>query len=502
MNYIELIILGITLFFIANGALWGFIRGRNRSILRISIIIGILILCFIVKNPIVDAILEIEVDGKTLGDSMVEAMGDDLASLGDMLIALVKGVIGFLLFVIMFLLLKFLTLIIVYPILKIFVKKEGRIDNDNPYQNPNGNPYNTSNGQYVEPYPTNTKSQYKLQRGFGAIIGAIQGLVICIFIIGPIVCTLLTASTVVGMYNSISEGITDKNDTIQNDEDAKEEIILLDNSIVNDGGSISSSSGNETNDDFLSNILSMLEELNDSAIVKVYKFSSGWVYDGITKTTYIMVVTDEDGIEKEVEVSVSLDSVGEIIEVASTVVVEFTDLSEAIEELSNGAQDESLTSDVLVKLGNCLISIGKSLDNLSKDSKLLLDDMGTMIIDMIMEESDSEEANEEMAFLYDFKFSELDLFSIGEVLVEFAPYITEEENIDEDNALTDDQIDKFVKCVINNASFLELVFANLDEDISLDISERYYSRIKTSIDKQAENQETKDKLYNWFCIEK
>lgn len=501
MNYIELIILGFTLLFIANGALWGFIRGRNRSILRISIIIGILILCFIVKNPIVDAIFEIEVDGQTLGNSIVEAMGDDLASLSDMLIPLIKGIIGFLLFIIMFFILKILTLIIVYPILKIFVKKEGRIDNDNPYQNPNGNPYNTSNGEYVEPYPTNPKPQYKLQRGFGAIIGAISGFVICIFILGPIVCTLSTASTVVSMYNSISEGTTDENDTIQYDEDVKEEIILLDNSIVDAGGSISSSSGNETNDDFLSNILSMFEELNDSAIVKVYKFSSSWIYDGLTKTTYIMVVTDEDGIEKEVEVSVSLDSVGEIIEVASTVVVEFTDLSEVIEELSNGAQDESLSSDVLVKLGNCLINIGNSLDNLSKDSKSLLDDMGTMIIDMIMEESDSEETNEEMAFLYDFKFSELDLTSIGKLLVEFAPYITDEENLD---TLTNDKIDMFVECVIKNIKFIDLIFANLDlEDEDLfDFGEKYYSQIKTSIDKQATDKETKDKLYKWFCIEK
>lgn len=489
MNYFELIILGLTLFFILNGALWGFIRGRNRSILRISIVIGVLIICFILKNPIVDAIFDIEISGQTIGESLIEAMGDELAGLGDMLIALVKGILGFLIFIIMFVVLKFITLIILYPILKIFVKKEGQIDeNDNPYDNQNQNPYNNGQVQYVNQPPVSYKTKFKLQRGFGALIGALQGLVICIFIIGPIVCVLSTASTVVGMVDSISDSTG--NDEISYQDD-KEEIILLDNSI-------------ETGDEDSTNIwLKFLLDFNDCTISKVYKVSSGWVYDGITKSTYTLVVTDEDGKENKVIVSVSLDSVGEIIEVASTVVTEFADLTELIEELEKSAEADTINSELLEKLGNSLINIGNSLNGLSKDSKSLLDNIGSMIIDMIMEESDSEDANEEMTFLYDFKFSELDLTSIGEALVDFAPYITEEKDFED---LTDEEldnlVDKIVNCMIQNISFLDLLFANIGEDdISLDVGEEYYSYFKESIDKHAKDQETKEKLYDLFGIE-
>ena len=120
------IIMGFTIFCIVWGFLLGLIRGGNRSILRFIMILGCAVGAFFLKDLLIDVAMTLEIEGQTVEDMLVGALmeSSELPEyLSQLIISLVEVVIGLVCFLVIFFALQFISWLILFPILKIFVRK-------------------------------------------------------------------------------------------------------------------------------------------------------------------------------------------------------------------------------------------------------------------------------------------------------------------------------------------------------------------------------------------
>lgn len=150
MTIIMIILTALALVF---GTLYGMGRGRNRSILRLILIIGCIVGAIFLREPVIEFLMEIEVSkGETIFEMLYGSIASELPQgLGNFAILLVAMILNLVIYFILFFLLRIVSWLVLFPILKIFVKTE--IDK---------------------------------RRGAGAIIGLIQGIVILFAIVIPL----------------------------------------------------------------------------------------------------------------------------------------------------------------------------------------------------------------------------------------------------------------------------------------------------------------------------
>jgi len=123
MNYIELGFWGITALALVLGIIMGAVRGTNRSVLRLILVLVSVVAAFFLKDVLTNLILNIKVGENTLQQTIINALGEDFAEMGETVIIMVKVMASVLVFLVTFYLLKLLTWMIVYPLCKLFVKK-------------------------------------------------------------------------------------------------------------------------------------------------------------------------------------------------------------------------------------------------------------------------------------------------------------------------------------------------------------------------------------------
>ena len=125
MPNLTTIILLLTAVFLVLGFLLGFLRGFNRSVLRAVLVIASLVLAFAFRGVVTNILMGLDIGGQTLKDSIVSAFSDGSlpASLQNLVMVLAEIMIGIVAFLAVFLVLCFITWLIVFPILKIFVRK-------------------------------------------------------------------------------------------------------------------------------------------------------------------------------------------------------------------------------------------------------------------------------------------------------------------------------------------------------------------------------------------
>lgn len=121
------IVLGITVGCILFGFLLGLVRGFNRSLLRMIIVLACVAGAWLLKDVFVNLLLKIEIGGEPLEEtisSLFMSEGSDLPeSLVTFIFLLIQILLGVALFLILFILLKFISWTIIFPICKLFVKK-------------------------------------------------------------------------------------------------------------------------------------------------------------------------------------------------------------------------------------------------------------------------------------------------------------------------------------------------------------------------------------------
>ncbi len=324
MYNLTLIMTVLTLVPIIAGALLGFTRGLKRSILRLIIVVAALIAAICLRGTLIKVIMDTEFSGQTLRESVVASFSDEYASLAKLVIPIIEILVGVIAFLLSFILLKFVSLIIFW-IAKIFVRPgahKGRL--------------------------------------FGALVGAVQGLLVAYFICVPLNGLIGSVEKVseidISDYSTAAVYSTPSTCSAFYDED-----YLTSSSGASNSGA-SSSSSNEDLEKLLNTL--DLEGYKKSGICNFYTSVSFGVYDSLT------TVKDEDG--KNVTLSVQVDAVVAAAKVAKAAqkitnidftndglneenVSQISDLFKEIDEIKN-----EMSEDAIQSLNDMIAVVGES----------------------------------------------------------------------------------------------------------------------------------------------
>ena len=127
---LTIIILGITALCVGIDGILGLMRGRNRAVLRLFLVAASAAISVALIGYLVPMIMEFEIEGATLKQTLLETFSSGDAALPEKLQALIfvliEIVMGLAVFFVCFFALKFVTWLVLYPILKIFVRKGRR----------------------------------------------------------------------------------------------------------------------------------------------------------------------------------------------------------------------------------------------------------------------------------------------------------------------------------------------------------------------------------------
>lgn len=126
MNYITVAMFALTVLPVVLGLLLGFARGSKYSIARLIVVALCLIAALLLREPVTNWLMNIDVGGQTIQNSIVSQLPENLASLGDTIVMFVKLLVGALLFVVLFAVLRLLTALILGPILKAICKSRSK----------------------------------------------------------------------------------------------------------------------------------------------------------------------------------------------------------------------------------------------------------------------------------------------------------------------------------------------------------------------------------------
>ena len=116
-------VLSFTAMCIAVGGLLGALRGQNRSITRLILVIACAFVAFFLRETFTDMILGIDVGGKTLLESLNESLLSGTAipeQIAGFITTIVEILIGTIVFIVVFALLKFASWLVLFQILKLF----------------------------------------------------------------------------------------------------------------------------------------------------------------------------------------------------------------------------------------------------------------------------------------------------------------------------------------------------------------------------------------------
>ena len=126
MSYLTIGVLAFTLFFILTSTLLGLLRGRNRALLRLILVLVSAVASIFLIGVFTPLILNIKIQGQPIKEAINSAFNSGETQLPEKLqqviFALIEIIIGVAVFFLTFFLLRFITWALFYPILKIFVK--------------------------------------------------------------------------------------------------------------------------------------------------------------------------------------------------------------------------------------------------------------------------------------------------------------------------------------------------------------------------------------------
>ena len=501
MGTITLVVLGLTLAGMALGALFGFMRGRERALLRLVLVIISAVLALALRGTIVDLVMNINIEGATLQETLTSSFASGEASMPEgitnLIFVLMEIVIGFVAYFVLLFALRFLSWLLVFPFLKLIIrvfekKRAEKIWNENvsennsevvestpevaepevennvesieneiasESENTEDNVENTSENletdvkveAEVEETPENIepvvvkacestvpvkkisvdrkgrKKALSKHRGWGALVGLVQGVLVAYFLFAPLTCLLTQVTTIANIK------MGDK--------------ALFE--IPEDIG---------------------ITEYSESAIGKFYNATGYWYYDIMTTAT--------DAKGNKVSLTDTLDSISVIMEVANVA----TSLEEDLMIFSkeDATPEEKISS--LQSLSDKLISVGTSMEKIDDNTKDMIKDLVT---EMGGEEASQEEIDDMIEMLTPEFFTQA-----GTAMKNYADY--EQVKLD-GTELSQEKANEMV-----DAAYASIKLAG---DVKLDVNEGDKVKFKTAIDAKDITAEDKEKLYQVFDIQ-
>ena len=151
MGLASIIVIALTALAIIYSTIVGMCRGRNRSILRLVLVILCGVGAFFLRETVANLLLNLEMNGETLGATITNAVAELPEEVIVLMTSLISVVLSLVVYLVVFYLLRLITWMIIYPIFKIFIKK----------------------GE-------------KKGKGLGALFGFVQGLLIVMLAIAPL----------------------------------------------------------------------------------------------------------------------------------------------------------------------------------------------------------------------------------------------------------------------------------------------------------------------------
>ena len=342
MTIIMIALTAVALFF---GMLYGLGRGRNRSILRLILIIGCVAGAIYLRQPVIEFLLN-----KTfVVQELIKAIASDLpANYQGVISILINILLSIVIYFVLFFILRIVSWLILFPIFKIFVKTE--VDK---------------------------------RRGFGAIVGLLQGIVIAFAVIVPL------------------NGLI-----IQVDRLSKVEMVMP---AQNQGGS----GGKEqtgSNEPKPQPILAIpddigLEEYTKSGLASFFVSAGDWYFDMLT------TVETPDGTLNFKDVCDMVISLPKIMEAQK-------DVQEGIKVIKDGKGTKEETATTLKDIGASLNEVGENFNEMKDVAKKLLDD----VISIVAGENKIE-----------FSVAEIKIDSLGDAFISLGDYY-ENERVEKEDA--------------------------------------------------------------------
>ena len=240
-NYLILAIVVLTAVPILFGLLLGLLRGSRRALVRLLLVILSAVVAFALCGMVADKIVEVdvsqalEVEGPvTLAEYVAQLLGEDMAALGDVVLPIVQSLFKVISFLLLFGLLCFITWLIIFPILRIFVRPKQVRDGSGRVK----------------------KKKHPL---FGGIFGLVQGVVVAL-----VVCIVFNGFFMIaGDVIEISDGIAEISNSMPSGEPATYAEEGESGDVMEDGGSGDGLGG--------FNIKALLDEYKNSSIAKLYE---------------------------------------------------------------------------------------------------------------------------------------------------------------------------------------------------------------------------------------
>ncbi len=215
-SMISTILVSLFMFFIILGFVFGWIRGLNKSLVRILMVLICAVLAFFIAPPISKAVLSMNISKLTGGSAAtVEALIMDMlkkipmvqdalngsATLQNFILAIPQMLVNVVLFIVLFFLLKWFTMIIYWIVAGVCFNKK--------------------------------KMTGKEKHGFiGAVIGAVQGLIVAIVILVPCFGFVETAKPVVKAMQAEEQTTTTQNELDKYVGEAETYVKAVDNNWI------------------------------------------------------------------------------------------------------------------------------------------------------------------------------------------------------------------------------------------------------------------------------
>ena len=255
---LDIYILIVTITTVAVGLLLGLLRASRRAVLRLLLVLLCVVGAYFLKDVVTGLLMKTDIQGQTVEQMIIGMLPAQMQGMGDAIMPLVTVIISVVSFLLCFGLLLFVTWAILFPILKIFVKKG--------------------------------KKKHAL---VGGIVGAVQGVAVAF-----VMCVILN-----GLFVNVGNVMA----AMEQEQPETNASIFL--TAEADGNA--SGDGQQSAAD-ISQLITSINEYKQSGISKMYSKFGDKAFDLVASVK----MTNEDGETEKITLKGQMDAVSGLLKLA------------------------------------------------------------------------------------------------------------------------------------------------------------------------------------------
>lgn len=303
---LDLYILIVTIVTVAVGLLLGLMRGSRRAVLRLLLVLLCVVGAYFLKDVVTGALMQLNIQGQTVEQIIIGMLPAEMQSMSDVAMPLVTVIMSVISFLLCLSALLFVTWAILFPILKIFVKKG--------------------------------KKKHAL---VGGIVGAVQGVAVAF-----VMCVILN-----GLFVNIGNVMAAMENEQQPETTASVKFLAMetDGSSSGDGSGDGSQSAEQ-----MQQLAAAFKEYQASGISQMYSKIGGKAFDLVASVK----MTNEDGEVEKVTLKGQIDAVSGLLKLAKN--------AEKLQNINFGNDGIVGCADSIKEVFDLLDGINKDLNDESR----------------------------------------------------------------------------------------------------------------------------------------